>query len=294
MDLYKSVVQQDDSFSIPVNLGRGINSEHDDFGLIIKRGVSGYMGYFASNRPGGKGNDDLYGFNLKETPGLETIVFRGNITNPATGLGIEKVRVDLKAADSSLIKQVYTDNNGRYRIEIPARDSLLLTASKPGYSFYGEPFGHDKLGSMKGISYNIEMPLLDDLVREAEQKKVVKIDKFFFDRNSSEITPQIGIELDKVVDAIRMFPKMKISIEVHTDSRGSSRNNLRLSQSRADAIRDYLLQKGLSPANITEAKGFGEERITNNCKDGVFCLEMLHKQNERQLIVIENYEDIKV
>jgi outer membrane protein OmpA-like peptidoglycan-associated protein len=138
------------------------------------------------------------------------------------------------------------------------------------------------------------MPMFDELVRETGQQKVVKIDKFFFDRNSAEITPQIEAELDKVVAAIQMFPKMKIGIEVHTDSRGSSANNLKLSQNRANSIRDYLLRKGISPTNISDVRGFGEERITNNCKDGVFCLEMLHNQNERQLIVIQNYEDLKV
>jgi outer membrane protein OmpA-like peptidoglycan-associated protein len=294
MDLYKSVIQQDESFSIPVNLGHGLNSEEDDFGLIIKPAEEGYTGYFASNRPGGKGNDDLYGFSIREAPGLETIVFRGTIVDPATNFGLEKVAVDLKASDSTRIKQVYTDNNGRYRIEIPARDSVLLTASKPGHAFYSESFGPGNLESIKGVSYDIEMPMFDELVRETGQQKVVKIDKFFFDRNSAEITPQIEAELDKVVAAIQMFPKMKIGIEVHTDSRGSSANNLKLSQNRANSIRDYLLRKGISPTNISDVRGFGEERITNNCKDGVFCLEMLHNQNERQLIVIQNYEDLKV
>ncbi len=63
MDIYKSEIQGDKTFSIPVNLGLGLNSEEDDFGFIIKNNTTeGLTGYFSSNRPEGKGKDDIYGF----------------------------------------------------------------------------------------------------------------------------------------------------------------------------------------------------------------------------------------
>ncbi len=85
---------------------------------------------------------------------------------------------------------------------------------------------------------------------------------------------------------------MQLRIEAHTDSRGSKSSNFRLSQSRADAIKAYLQQEGVAPSNILYTMGFGEDKIINNCTDGVFCLEMLHKQNERHLIVILNYNQL--
>ncbi|MDX1314115.1 MAG: OmpA family protein, partial [Eudoraea sp.] len=73
MDVYISQMQDNDSFSIPVNLGSEINTEFDEFAFIIRNyGQEGLLGYFASNRPGGKGKDDLYGFRVAEKPGIKT------------------------------------------------------------------------------------------------------------------------------------------------------------------------------------------------------------------------------
>ena len=54
-------------------------------------------------------------------------------------------------------------------------------------------------------------------------------------------------------------------------------------------IRDYLLENGVSSSNILYTIGYGEDKILNQCTNGVYCLDFLHKKNERQLIVILNY-----
>lgn len=293
MDLYKADIQQDGSFSIPVNLGSALNSEQDDFGLILRKDETGSLsGYFASNRPGGKGNDDLYAFRSSEKPGLKTLVFRGRALNPESSFGIEKVEVSVLAPDSSLLKRAYTTYNGSFRIEIPARDSVILRASRNRYASYEEAFGTQGLAELQGKTLEIPMPELGDVVRQSDEGlTVLKMDKFFFERNASRINPDIATQLDKAVTAMRQFPDLRVRIEAHTDSRGSSTSNQRLSQARADAIRKYLTDQGIPADHITEARGFGEERILNTCKDGVYCLEILHKQNERQWIVVTNYED---
>jgi len=293
MDIYKATVQKDGSFSIPVNLGRGFNTPQDDFGLIIRKDAGGdYMGYFASNRPGGMGNDDLYGFRSGELPGLKTLVFQGQVVNSVSEEAIEKVAVEVLDPEGNRIKQAYTDEDGRYRIEIPARDSVLIKASKNPYSAFEESLGADRLATLNGEALNIGMPRLDDLVRETEGETVIKMDRFYFPPKTATITPEVTTELVKAVEAVRKFPELKLRIESHTDSRGSSTSNLKLSQDRANAIEKYLLGQGVPASAIVEAKGFGEQRIINNCKDGVYCLDMLHRQNERQLIVVQNYGEL--
>ena len=71
MDIYRSNIQSDESFTIPVNLGKGINTKYDEFGFIIKNNdkAEGLLGYFSSNRRGGKGGDDIYGFKISEKTG---------------------------------------------------------------------------------------------------------------------------------------------------------------------------------------------------------------------------------
>ena len=92
---------------------------------------------------------------------------------------------------------------------------------------------------------------------------------------------------------MKNFPKIKLKIETHTNSRGSSANNLIISRNRSESIKKYLLQKGVAPENIEQTVGYGESQLINQCKDGVYCLEFLHNQNVRSLISILNYDELQ-
>jgi outer membrane protein OmpA-like peptidoglycan-associated protein len=67
---------------------------------------------------------------------------------------------------------------------------------------------------------------------------------------------------------------------------------MKLSEERAAAIRDYLVSQGVAPEVFAEVKGFGETQIINNCSDGVYCLDVLHQQNERYPFVVLNYDEL--
>ena len=128
---------------------------------------------------------------------------------------------------------------------------------------------------------------MEDLVTEREEKTVIKLDKFYFDKGKSTLNAQVEGQLKKVIDAVERFPQIRLRILSYTDSRGSSSYNKRLSQDRANTIKQYLLNNGLGSHNILEATGYGEENIVNNCTNGAYCLDFLHKQNERTLFVVE-------
>ncbi|MEJ1222655.1 OmpA family protein [Sediminicola sp. 1XM1-17] len=290
MDVYKSNIRGNEEFSIPVNLGSGINSASDDFGLIIREKASqGLMGYFASNRAGGKGNDDIYSFTSSASLGLKTFAIKGKVFNLATNQGVEKAQVRLLDKDGSLIKEIYANADGNYAVEVPFQKIIRVEASNDRHSTYAVTFRDKELDSLQQDVFDIGIIALEDMVEEKENQTVLKLKKFYFGKGRSTITPEIAMELNKVVDAVTKFPKLQLRIATYTDSRGSNSYNLRLSQDRSDAIKKYLLEKGVSNENILFSVGFGEEKITNNCTNGVFCLDMLHQQNERTLIVVLNY-----
>lgn len=293
MDVYETKIQPDGTFSIPTNLGSGINSEKDDFGFIIKnKDANGLLGYFSSNRDGGKGNDDIYGFTVSEKPGLKTLVFKGRTVKPNTSRGIEKASVKVMDTDKKIIKEIFTKENGEYHLEIPWRDAVIIDISKDRYSGFFMEYDEKSLNELQGKLTEISMELLDDLVQEKEGQTVVKLGKFFFEKGKFLVTPQIAKELDKVVYAVQRFPELQFHIESHTDSRGANSTNLKLSQDRSNAIKQYLTKNGVPVKNILNAVGYGEEKILNNCTNGVFCLDMLHQQNERSLIVVLNYNTL--
>lgn len=102
-------------------------------------------------------------------------------------------------------------------------------------------------------------PEEDSLVRvTAEQLEITQ--QVNFATNSATIVGDISFAiLDEVADILFEYPDMAVRIEGHTDSQGSSSYNLRLSQDRADAVRAYLIERGIGP-NRLSAIGYGEER----------------------------------
>ena len=293
MDIYKSTIRSANQFSVPANLGAGINSSADDFGFIIRRNeAAGISGYFASNRAGGKGNDDIYGYTLQKTPGLKTLLVKGQVIRPKNAQGLSEVSVKMLASDNSIIREVFTDNNGNYQIEIPWRDAVTIAVSKENYAVKTMSYRGASIENIDDVPLNFELSFVEDVITTKENLPVIRINKFYFSKGSAAITAEIGLELDKVVQAISDFPSLRIQIETHTDSRGNTNTNLRLSQKRAEAIESYLLKNGASPNSIVKAIGYGESRITNNCTNGRYCLEILHKRNDRTLFVISNYDQL--
>ncbi len=288
MDIYKSNIEGDE-FGIPINLGPGINTEYDDFGLIIRNDGDGLLGYFASNRPGGKGKDDIYGFKVDEKPGLRTITFKGKVVKsyePSSTVELAAVRI--LNTEGTLLAETYSDEDGNYRLEVPWQKGVVLESTKDRYSVFKKQFDETQLSELANSEYNIKIALYDDLVEEKEGQKVVKMDKFFFGTSSTQLTPEIEAELDNVVAFAKAFPQAQLRIETYTDSRGGSATNFQLTQARSDAVKKYLVAKGVPGNSILYTIGYGEDKILNNCTNGVFCIEMLHKQNQRTLVVVLN------
>ncbi|NER09468.1 Outer membrane protein OmpA [Muriicola jejuensis] len=291
MDTYKSDILEENTYSIPINLGRGLNSEKDDFGFIIKNyRENSLIGYFGSNRPGGKGSDDLYGFIIEDKPGIKTFTLNGSVVNLQTNERIPEAEIRLLDKAGKVIKEVKTDNKGMFRIEIPWQDAITVEATKNRHSRFSDKFEGEGMEAIQNAPFSMGIVSIDDLVEKTEDQTVLKLNKFYFDKGKSVITPEIAVELEKAVDAVAKFPQLQLRIESHTDSRGGAATNFRISQSRADAIKDYLESHGVSSSNILYSIGYGEDKLLNDCTDGVFCLDTFHKKNERQLIVVLNYD----
>ena len=98
---------------------------------------------------------------------------------------------------------------------------------------------------------------------------------------SAKLTSRAKSEINRIlIPLLKSNPGTRIELSSHTDSRGSKAYNKHLSQMRADAIKSYLISKGINPNRIVSI-GYGEERLLNNCSDGVSCSEAQHRINRR-------------
>ena len=109
----------------------------------------------------------------------------------------------------------------------------------------------------------------------------INFDKFNIRQDASE-------ELDKLVEVMTEYPNMVIKIESHTDAIGSAAYNKYLSGKRATSTKEYLISQGIDSARIQSAIGYGEERLLNDCGDGVRCAKEQHRKNRRSEFIIVN------
>jgi outer membrane protein OmpA-like peptidoglycan-associated protein len=94
-----------------------------------------------------------------------------------------------------------------------------------------------------------------------EKKKLIVLENIEFETGSARIRPESFPILDQVALMLKANPDItKVSIEGHTDSRGSAEMNLMLSRARANSVRLHLIQQGVSDGRL-ESEGYGEERL---------------------------------
>ena len=120
--------------------------------------------------------------------------------------------------------------------------------------------------------------------------KVFKIENIYYDLNKSFIRLDAAIELDKLVNILKDNPKIIVELGSHTDCRASTEYNDNLSQKRAEAAVAYIVDHGIPQARIS-AKGYGETKLSNKCKDGVPCTEEEHQKNRRTEVRITGVLD---
>lgn len=118
------------------------------------------------------------------------------------------------------------------------------------------------------------------------QGKVIGLNDIKYETNKANLTADGKTELDKVGSFFRDNPDLMIELGAHTDSRGKTDYNKTLSERRANAARKYLLNSfKLDPDRII-ARGYGEERLRNNCGNNSKCSETKHAENRRTELTI--------
>jgi len=129
-----------------------------------------------------------------------------------------------------------------------------------------EPFTvYFKLKNFISKSTFIKVPKGDEFVIKNDdicliplvEKKSFVLDRIYFDYKKADLKSESQLQLDSLVAILKENPTMEIEINAHTDSIGSDKYNLDLSDARAKSVLNYLLQKGIAKKRL-RSKGYGE------------------------------------
>jgi outer membrane protein OmpA-like peptidoglycan-associated protein len=265
-----------------LNLGSPVNSPMDDFTYIIDGETR--RGYFSSNREGGLGGDDIYGFIENERLNFDCIQeINGTVRDKVTNEILAGATVRVIDETNSEVISTLTDTEGKYQLTINCDEGNFIRGSRQGY-VPSEVFLSPSDGNPQVVDLYLDPESLSAGFG-SDLAKLLQLSTIYFDFDKYAIRPDAELELQKVIAALEKYPSLKIKANSHTDSRGPDAYNLYLSQKRAEATMNYMISKGIS-ADRLQAEGYGETQLVNACDDGVRCSDADHEKNRRSEFII--------
>lgn len=201
------------------------------------------------------------------------------VVNVIDSKGVKVSDADVVGVSGDKQIEIKKTEDGVYKSKLPAGKWYIVAKSEHRLS----------MGKIAEVNPNsetsIEIQLKDkpkDTLIIVEKDRITLKKKIQFAKNSAKIMGNSEIILDMVVDAINSNPKIKkVKIEGHTDNTGDREKNIKLSQDRANAVKEYLIKQGIRE-DILEAIGYGPDRpiASNKTAKG-------REQNRRVEFVIE-------
>ncbi|MBI5218981.1 MAG: PD40 domain-containing protein [Bacteroidia bacterium] len=251
LDLFMSQTDEKGAWTEPMNLGYPINSSQEETSLIVN--ATGDKAYFSSKRDDTYGGMDLYEFELyKEARPIPVTYVKGKVFDAATKAGIEAKfeLIDLETTDIEM-EAVSNSGTGEFLVSLPTNRNYALNVSKKGYLFYSENFSlKNRANSSK--PYQIDIPLQAIKVGD----KII-LNNIFFETNSYVLKNESKVELNKIIGFMKENNTVKIELSGHTDNTGSKDLNKKLSENRAKAVYDYLVNNSISSGRL-RFKGYAD------------------------------------
>ncbi|KAB5491455.1 OmpA family protein [Flagellimonas hadalis] len=262
------------------NLGEPTNGPFDDYGFWMDDTTK--KGYFSSNR---EGVDNIYGF-IEKRPVTNAFEqeLTGRVSDIKTGEPIQGATITLLSVNRKALGTDHTDEAGNYHLSRNLMEDYTIRVDKEGYDTT------DKYVP-KGTGSPLDLSLTKSVIKpiggenQTDLSDVLNLNKIYFDFDDYTLTSESIVELEKIVEALKLHPQIKISIRSHSDSRGAASYNLKLSQRRAKATFNYLVKQGISPSRLTYI-GLGEKYLLNDCNEKADCTEEQHLRNRRTEFII--------
>lgn len=282
IDIFKTRITKVDSIS---NLGLPYNSNMDDYFLVLGK----QKGYLVSNRYGGYGLGDIYGFDRYAKPSvsvlnafkqdyneeIESVTSLGNLYYETTNAAVVSTSVFLKNERGEVVKEAITNSMGEFRFENLPPDKnfrIVINSNDPNIRAKVK-YIPNKSGIVEGrILLNEDKtpqttpsdskvsptagaePIAADTDEKDKKYKYVARRMFaenvYFDYNSPTMFPSGKTSLDQIADFLKNKQKVQVEIKAFTDALGQAEYNTELARQRALECFQYLVSKGVDQTSL--------------------------------------------
>ena len=181
----------------------------------------------------------------------DEILAQGKVSDSRTGKGI---RANIKYSSIPTGSIFGRFNDSTFSFSIFGTAKYQITAEAKGYN--------PKTVIVDPKDMNADRKVLRDISLTPKGQTII-LDHLIFAQGKAVIDPKSFEELDEVVQMMKENSKIEIQLEGHTDNVGSPKANLDLSQKRVDAVKKYLVEKGISKGRI-QTKAFGGSQPLKN------------------------------
>ncbi len=222
--------------------GYPLNSQADDFGMTFEGPHN--RGFFSSNRGDARGWDHIYSFEKPEI--IQTV--KGWVYE-MEGYELPDALVYMVGSDGTNLKLNVKGDGSFTQVIQPGVDYIMLATCK-GFLNHKEELRVEPVQESK--EYVLQFPL-------ASIRVPVLIDNIFYDFDKYTLRPESVTALDELVKLLNENPNVTIELSAHCDYKGSSEYNKTLSQKRAEAVVNYLIEHGIARDRLSPV-GYGKEK----------------------------------
>jgi outer membrane protein OmpA-like peptidoglycan-associated protein/outer membrane protein assembly factor BamB len=234
--------------------GSGEGEKSPEIGMALKKQKE------EAPEPGAEGLAPETSREMEKTPKEqpapvpEKAKITGELRDRDTGAPLDgSVEATTELDSGEVVKKKEEVSGGKFEVEVPKEGKTDLVFSSPGYTFKTITLPDEK--AIDDLSLQ---PLELSLSRVKKGERL-KVESIHFKTESANLEPGSLSTLNTLLDMLRQNPNVKIEIEGHTDSTGTSAFNQKLSVLRAESVADWLIRNGISSTRM-KTRGYGDTR----------------------------------
>ncbi|MBK6833550.1 MAG: OmpA family protein [Bacteroidetes bacterium] len=189
--------------------------------------------------------------------------------------GIQDAQIEIENITEKTKETILTNKSGSYKVKLKAKCEYKVIVHKAMHFVITAPQYFCMIGKKVSENFTANFELEEIII-----EKPIVLENIYYDLDKWFIRDDAAKELNRLIQVMEENPTLNIELSSHTDSRAGEQYNLVLSDKRAKAAVEYLISKGID-AKRMKWKGYGENKLINQCKNDVICAEEEHQKNRR-------------